>query len=249
MLSKFRFINANTLKFLGAIFMVIDHIGLLFFPYTLAWRVIGRLSFPLFAFAISEGCRYTRNKTKHFLLIFALAVVCQTVYFFFNNGDLYMNILVTFSLSILTTYAMQFFKTTLFDGSPLFKQILAGGLFLATVAGVSVFCQLCTVDYGFWGCMIPVFASIFDFHRIPAPDKWKKLDCLWLRVLCLGIGLLALSISALPNTLPFYSLLALVILFLYNGEKGKLPTKYFFYIFYPAHLLLLYLVRRALFGA
>ena len=236
---KLRFINANTLKILALVLMVFDHIGLLFFPGVLWWRMVGRISFPLFAFAISEGCRYTRNKTKHFLLIFILAVICQVVYYFFDNGSLYMCILVTFSLSILAVYALQFFKKTLFDGSTLSKQILAGLLFLAVVFGVSLFCKKFTVDYGFWGCMLPVFASLFDFHRIPAPEKVQKLDCLWLRVACFGVGLCAFFVSYLPVTLTAYAFFALPILFLYNGEKGKVSIKYFFYLFYPLHLALL----------
>ena len=97
-LNKLRFLNSNALKFLAGFFMVIDHIGFLFFPTQELWRIIGRLSMPLFAFALAEGCRYTRNKTKHFILLFSLAVICQTVYYIFD-GSLYMNILVTFSLA------------------------------------------------------------------------------------------------------------------------------------------------------
>ena len=238
-LKKLRILNANALKFLAAALMVIDHVGLLFFPQTTWFRMVGRLSMPLFAFAVSEGCRYTKNKTKHFLLISVLALICQTVYYFFDNGNLYMCILVTFSLSILTIYAMQNFKLRLFDGSKLPAQILAALLFLGAVAGTYIACYFLTIDYGFWGCMTPVFASLFDFRQIPAPASLQKLDCLPLRTLCLGIGLLCLAISQLPFTLPFYALGALALLLLYNGEKGKLPTKYFFYLFYPLHLVLL----------
>lgn len=238
-LMKLRFLNTNALKILAAALMLVDHIGVLFFPQVLAWRIVGRLSFPLFAFALSEGCRYTRDKVKHFLLVFVLAVVCQTVYYFFDNGSLYMCILVTFSLSILTIYAMQFFKKTLFDGSALYKQILSGALFIATVIGVYLLCETVTIDYGFWGCMLPVFASIFDFHRIPAPEELKKLDSLLLRVLCLGVGLGMLAISYAPVTLPVYAFPAILILLLYNGKKGKTKLKYFFYLFYPLHLVLL----------
>ena len=87
--------------------------------------------------------------------------------------------------------------------------------------------------------MLPVFASIFDFHRIPAPEELKKLDSLLLRVLCLGVGLGMLAISYAPVTLPVYAFPAILILLLYNGKKGKTKLKYFFYLFYPLHLALL----------
>ena len=237
--TKLRFINVNTLKILAAVFMVIDHIGLMLFPHTIILRIVGRMSFPLFAFAISEGCRYTRNKTKHFLLIALCALACQIFYYFFSDGSLQMCVFVTFAWSVLLIYAMQFFKKTLFDGSPLSRQILSALLFLSTVFGAHAFCEAFVVDYGFWGCMLPVFASVFDFQRIPAPEKTQKLDCLPLRVLLLGVGTLLMVISYLPVRLYFYAFLAIPLLLLYNGEKGSWRLKYFFYIFYPLHLAIL----------
>lgn len=243
-LKKLPFFNANGLKFLGAFLMVIDHIGMLFFPRQMIWRILGRLSMPLFAFALSEGCRYTRNKTKHFLLLFALAVICQTVYYFFD-GSLYMSILVTFSLATLCIYAMQFMKKQIFENAKPSAQALSVALFIGAIVLTSCICNLnkfnedFAVDYGVWGCMTPVFASLFDFHQIPAPAVLKKLDCLPLRVLCLGLGLLGVALDHLPATLPFFALGAILILLLYNGEKGKWKTKYFFYLFYPLHLVLL----------
>lgn len=238
-LKKLRMLNVNGLKFLAAVLMVIDHVGFMFFPNQLLFRYVGRLSMPLFAFAISEGCRYTKNKTRHFLLIFCLAVICQVVYYFFDNGSLYMCILVTFSVSILVIYAMQFFKKSLFENASIAKKLFAGGLFLGSIVGAFLLNRILTIDYGFWGCMTPVFASIFDFHRIPAPDKVKKLDILPLRALCLFLALALVAIDFLPSTLAFYALGALPLLLLYNGEKGKWSTKYFFYLFYPLHLVLL----------
>lgn len=238
LLKNARVFNANALKFLAAALMLVDHIGYLLFPQALFLRIIGRLSFPLFAFAISEGCRYTKNKTKHFLLIFALAVACQVVYYFFDDGNLYMSVLITFSLSVLTIYSLQFFKQSLFskDTDGLDKG-LCFMLFLATLLCDYALCQTLTIDYGFWGVMLPVFASVFDFRAIPAPELLKKLDCLPVRVCALAVGLLLLAQSF--GGIEYYALLALPILLLYNGEKGKWNTKYFFYIFYPLHLALL----------
>ena len=233
-----RVLNANALKFLAAALMLVDHIGLIFFPQFLFLRIVGRLSMPLFAFALSEGCRYTKNKTKHFCLLFTLAVLCQTVYYFFDDGNLYMSILVTFSLSVLTIYALQFFKKTLFDKkADGLDQILSLALFSAVLLCDFALCQLFTIDYGFWGIMLPVFASVLDFRGIPAPALLQKFDCLPARVFSLSIGLIFLSVSL--GGIAFFALLAIPILLLYNGEKGKRNTKYFFYIFYPLHLVIL----------
>lgn len=249
-LQKMRIFNANAIKIIAAIAMVIDHIGLLFFPYNLFYRAIGRISMPLFSFALAEGCRYTKNKAKHFFFLFTLATAFQIVYTI-ATGDFYLNILLTFSMSVLAIYALQFFKTELFkDGRKRSRIILSGGLFVAVIAGIYAICNVFTkmlpytVDYGFLGCMLPVFASLLDFHRIPAPEVLQKTDRLPLRVLCLGIGLLLFFLFTATShpmrpILP-YAFLSLLFLLLYNGEKGKRNMKYFFYIFYPSHLLLLY---------
>ena len=231
--------------------MFIDHFGLLYFPEVLVLRYIGRLAMPLFAFAISEGCRYTRDKRKHFLFLFAVGLACQLVYFIFDPNTIYFGILITFSFSILIIYALQFAKKCLFDENvKIGKKIGSWALFFVAVALVYIFCSFFMVDYGFFGCMMPVFASIFDFHRIPAPEKLKKLDVLPLRVVCMVIPLFFLMITHASPAFVAYAFLAFPFLFLYNGKKGKHNLKYFFYIFYPAHLgilegiqILLYILR------
>ena len=237
-LKRLRILNGNALKFIAAALMLVDHIGVIFFPEELLWRIVGRLSMPLFAFALSEGCRYTKNKTKHFFLLFALALLCQIVYYFFDDGNLYMSILVTFSLSVLTIYALQFCKKTVFDEK---TSGLEKGLSFALLAAMILcnfaLCQIFEIDYGFWGIMLPVFVSVFDFRGIPAPAFLQKLDCLPARVFALSIGLIFLAVSF--GAIEFYAFLAIPILLLYNGEKGKWKTKYFFYVFYPLHLALL----------
>jgi hypothetical protein len=248
LLKKSRFLNSNSLKLLAAVSMFFDHLGLLFFPDVLWFRIIGRLSMPLFAFAIAEGCRYTKNKWKHFLLLFGLGAACQLVYLIFDPKTIYLGILITFSFSTLMIYALQFAKKCTFEEKPnLLRAVCAWLLFFILVAGVYIFCQKFTVDYKFYGCILPVCASIFDFHRIPAPDVLKKLDVLPLRVLCMAIPIaLCMAIpsspflvSGMPWEITVYTAFTIPILLLYNGEKGKLNMKYFFYIFYPLHLGLL----------
>lgn len=250
-LKKIRIFNSNTIKLLAALFMLIDHVGVIFFPYKVNWlRILGRLSMPLFAFAIAEGCRYTKNKWKHFFLLFGLGMICQLVYFIFDPTTIYFGILITFSFSTLMIYALQFAKKCTFEEKPTpLRIVCAWLLFVLLVVGTYLFCEKFVVDYKFYGCILPVFASIFDFHRIPAPAILKKLDVLPMRILCMAIPMLLIvlfpNLPALSLQNPImqpiiaYSLLTIPILLLYNGEKGKLNMKYFFYLFYPVHLALI----------
>ena len=214
--------TGNILKIIAAIAMVTDHVGLMFFPQNLLLRIIGRLAFPIFAFMIAEGCHYTRNRRRHFGQLFGLAVACQIVYFL-AAGDLYLSILFTFSLSVLTIYALQFCKA---KPGP-----LSGLVFAATVATVYVLNQVVEIDYGFWGCMAPVFAAIL---------RDTKFYTLRRSVTMLGIGLVFLALAT--GGIQIFALAALPLLYCYSGQRGKVKMKYFFYIFYPAHLALLQLV-------
>ena len=98
-------LTGNQLKLIAMIAMTCDHVGLSLFPQLQILRIIGRLAFPIYAFMIAEGCRYTRDRRKYLLSISALALLCQLVYWFMM-GSLYQCILVTFSLSICLIYAL-----------------------------------------------------------------------------------------------------------------------------------------------
>lgn len=232
-------LSGNMLKILAALFMTIDHIGLLFFPHESVFRIVGRLAFPIFAFMIAEGARYTKNRLKYFLQIFILGVICQIVYYI-ADGSLYMCILITFSLSLLILFALKEFKIALFEKERSGKRIaLTSFLLIGAVALAYIACEYLEIDYGFGGVLCPVFASIFDFHGVAVPEKVRILDRAWVRVLTLGLGVL---IHALTSSLKIqiYALYAIILLMLYSGERGKYKMKYFFYLFYPLHLVLLY---------
>ena len=55
-------LTGNQLKLIALVTMTIDHIGMQLFPRVRLLRIIGRLAFPIFAYMIAEGCRYTRNR-------------------------------------------------------------------------------------------------------------------------------------------------------------------------------------------
>lgn len=68
------------LKLIALTTMFIDHIGAVFFPQVTLLRVIGRISFPLYAFLIAEGCRYTRNRGRYALGLGVFALISELPY-------------------------------------------------------------------------------------------------------------------------------------------------------------------------
>lgn len=239
-MKKIRFLNGNALKIIGAILMTIDHIGYIFFPKLMILRYIGRLSFPIFALMISEGAKYTKNKFKYFFLVFLVGAICQLFYYFFSNYSLHMNILITFSLSILLIYVLQFTKYLLFNTSlnKVMKIVLSIAILLCSFTSVYLLSEVISFDYRIWGILTPVFASLFDFRNINVPAKLKKIDNYYLRLICLELGVFLVSLHSWK--FQAYSLLAIFILLFYSEQKGKYNMKYFFYLFYPLHLAFLY---------
>ncbi len=191
--------------------MTIDHIGVQLFPDLIILRIIGRLAFPIFAYMIAEGATYTKNRTKYILTISLTALFCQLVYFF-AEGSLDQCILVTFLLSILLIYALEY------------KNIIIS---LISVVGVFVLCEILNIDYGFFGILTPVFIYF-------ANGKTNKLIACSALLLLLGIVM---------GGVQWYSLFAIPLLALYNRKRGKLNLKYLFYIYYPLHLGIIYLIK------
>ena len=238
-----KLLSNNKLKIIAAIAMVLDHIGHIFFPMISIFRIIGRIAFPIFAYMIAEGCKHTRNKFRYFLLMFIIGAACQVVYYV-TMHNIYMNILLTFSLSVILIYAMQTVKKVVFTHKSIKNSVVAISVFALMIVGVFFLTKYVRFDYGFFGVMLPVFASIF--HSIDKSNP-SKLDNKWVSVATFSIGLLLLCLYS--NILYcFYSFLAVPLLLCYSGERGALNLKYFFYVFYPVHLGLIYLIKLFIFS-
>lgn len=224
--------------------MLIDHAGLLLFPHLEWMRWIGRLAMPIFGFFVAEGARHTSNRARYFLRTFLLGVVCQIVYAaeeILSGGihSVYLNILFTLSLAMLVCFAFIDFEKSL-ESADKQSVFWRGLIFVSSVLFVILFDIFCTnsraicgvkisFDYGAAGALLPLFAVMFK--------ERKK------QVVCFGVGLILFALL-LQSTLGYiwFALFDIPLLYLYNGERGSRKFKYAFYIFYPLHLGVLYLI-------
>ncbi len=226
------FLSGNMLKLIGALLMLVDHIGLFMTEYDFL-RIIGRLSFPVFAFMIAEGARYTKNKPKYFIGIFALGVICQAATYIYNEST-YMCILITFSISVILIYSFQKLKNIVLDKcTPDAEKIRWIMLFVILVLGVYFINLHIEIDYGFWGCMLPLLISAFH-------GMGESLDTKRTSLVMLFAGLVLVSASL--GGIQWYSLLSVPLIAMYSGKRGRYNMKYLFYIFYPFHLAVLQLI-------
>ena len=250
-------LSAAALKYLAALCMLVDHIGVVF-PTMLAdmglpaWtdllpRLIGRLAFPIFAYFVAEGCRRTRFFSRYLLRLGLFALVSQ-VPFTLATGTWGGNVILTF---FLAAGAIRGFERASQDGySPAVASL---PLLVCCVLALALNC-----DYGF-----PAVLLIFALY-LQGEDR-KRL----LAVLGVGLALIYLvyqpfvelltlpwlSVSmitrSLASTLPFQALCwlcasaSLLLLAGYRGQLG-IQSKWFFYVFYPAHLLGLWALSLAL---
>lgn len=216
--------SSSQLKVLAVVTMLIDHIGAILFPSVLLFRIIGRLSFPLFCFLISEGLLYTANLKGYLERLFFFALISEVPYDLAFHGTVYypqsQNVFFTLFLGLA---AISFLHSYL-GSRP------ASALVLALVC--VLFAEALHTDYGWFGVMLIIIFYCFK--------NFRTKGVLIFAVFNTGYGLLT-------GTVKLYAVLAGFPIFLYNGKKGRLNWKYFFYAFYPAHLLLLYFVHKVAF--
>ena len=236
--------NRTVLKWIACLTMLIDHAGLILFPQVQWMKWIGRLSFPLFAFFIAQGCRYTSNKLRYFLRVFLLGVFCQTVFTLSQlpSGRIYsfyFNTLFTFSLSILLCFLFLAHEKAAESGDSR-KATLLAFLLIVAVLAVSALIPFMKhldrttayqvyLDYGLPGVLLPLAAVAFR-------DRQKQF-------LGFSIGILIFCFVC-KDRVPYvwWALADIPLIALYNGQKGRSAFRYGFYLFYPLHLGILYLI-------
>ena len=203
------------LKMIAVISMLIDHTGAVVFPDVIGFRIIGRLAFPLFAFLITEGYHHTSNLKMYALRLSLFSIISQYPFWLAFGFDAGLNIFFTLTLGLLVIYLHDEYKNY-----PL--------IFL-----LAVFADLIGADYGMFGVLIIFLMHIFR-------DDFKKMltfvSGLYLLVFPIS-GLLAAE-DAVFYFIQMFALVSFVFIKYYDGRQG-IKLKYFFYLFYPVHLLLL----------
>lgn len=219
-LERLKCLDAFTLKMIAIITMVIDHTGAVLYPYEMWLRMIGRLSFPIFAFFIAEGFAHTKNVLKYILRMLLFAVITEPIFDYAFFGRLYMgyqNVMFTFLAALVGLYLMKKAKEFISD---VFWGKIAG---LVIIILAALAAQLLCTDYGAFGVML-----VYIYYELRENFGEKHFLSTTVQLVC------ETDISRL-------SALSTVLLMLYNGKRG-IRMKYLFYIFYPAHLAVLYMI-------
>lgn len=236
------------LKIIAMITMLIDHSGKMLFPQYPIMRVIGRIAFPLYAYCIAVGCVYTHNPLRYFKRIVLLALISQPIYAvvlahttnamyaysfteqplraavrFYVESWSHPSILLSLAFGILLIWALREKQLLLF---------FAVGLFCYQIQG--------KLDYGFKGLMLMLL------FYVTCPKWYLMLPTVGAYMLWWGGLGSGYSLFGMQFGIQIFMLPALILV-LIRTKSGIKMNKWLFYFYYPAHLILIYLLDRFIF--
>jgi len=236
-------LNSNHLKLIAIIAMTIDHICDLIYPgfpaepAAITLHVIGRLTAPIMWFFVCEGYHYTRNVKKYMLRLGIFALISHFAYCF------------AFGISVIPFSSGVFNQTSVMY--PLFIAVVVMWMqdnelpMKNWVKNILIVLLILSTFPADWSC-IAVFA-ILGMHK-NRENLEKQMLAMFFWVVIYSI----VSFFFVSKTYAFAQfgvLLVYPFLKLYNGEKGKAKwMKWFFYIYYPLHLLIVGIIRICVYG-
>ena len=216
-------LDGTALKLIAVTAMILDHVGDNFFPDQIWMRIIGRMALPIFAFCIAEGFSHTKDRRRYLCRMGLFALLSEIPFDLVTSGKVlefsHQNIMMTFFWAIL--------------GLMLYERVRnrPHGTFLGA-AVLLVF----TVSSLFLGLDYQILAVgliiLYYLLRNKAP-LINNLAAMAYHVLLRNVGIY------------WFGVLGFVPVLLYNGKRGR-GLKWFFYLFYPLHLLAIYILKELL---
>ena len=233
------------LKIIAIIAMTCDHIGASIVGHFSYLICIGRIAFPIFAFQVTQGYIHTKDIKKYMIRLFVFALISQIPFMLFESTYILDN---TYNLNVMFTMLLGVFSLYIYDK--------LGNKYLAfiLITLITFIAQIIHVDYGAYG--IAIIVIFYLFSRLESHEKIKnnKAYKIYVKMLmCISI-IFATILKYLeyfikyPHLFTRYVILCsctclpLIFICMYNGKKGP-KVKYLFYVFYPLHLLIIYLIR------
>lgn len=236
-------LNSNHLKIIAIIAMTIDHVTDLIYPgfpnnpIAIVLHIIGRITAPIMWFFISEGYHYTRNVPKYMLRLFIFAIISHFAYCF------------AFGINYIP------FKTGIFNQTsvmyPLFIAVLVLWLdknetrIKKWIKNIITFCLVWSAFPADWSSIAVL--TIIAMHRNRGNLK-KQMKYMMFWVMLYAI-VSYFFVNKTYGLIQIGVILVYPLLKHYNGEKGKNKwLKWFFYIYYPLHLIIIGILRIIIYG-
>ena len=226
-------LSGSTLKIMALAIMLIDHVGAVIVQRTMwmpgfdhdFWnslymplRYIGRLAFPIFCFLLVEGFVHTSDAKKYMRRLLVFAFISEIPFDLAITGKVfsleYQNVFWELTWGMGAMFLLQIIEKRQLN---YLVQVVAR---LGTIAVFALSAEHMNFDYGMYGIISIVALYVFRQNK-----------------------LMQLLIGAFSFYWEPVAPLAFLIMAFYNGKRGR-TLKYIFYAFYPAHLLILYMIAR-----
>ena len=230
--------NTGLLKLIALLLMMTDHIGCIFFPGVMELRMIGRMALPLYAWCLIVGTEHTRDIRWYALRLLLLAVLSQPLYCMALGHELsYLNILFLLFLAVCAIGGIRLNRFGSRIWAPMAAYVVLG---------------LVKVDYGWKGLTFILLLYAVRKNRSGIAAVFIAFGLFWgtgtsvLRSFC-GIPLDFLNLAGMEPIAALFRLQAMIWLSL-PLVLIPMPGKVYLprltgYLLYPAHLILLILLR------
>lgn len=191
----------------------------------MAMRIIGRFAFPIYCFLLVEGVQRTQNVKRYLGRMFLFALISEVPFDLAFSGRLwnmqYQNVFFTLFIGLMVIAGLRLVDQQL-AGPETWRKLAGVGLYAVIIVAGSALALVLKTDYSFQGILAITVLYLFRSHR--------KAQ-IWAGVI----------IFLLMDGMEMIAALSFLLIWFYNGARGR-QNKYFFYFFYPAHLLLLWLI-------
>ena len=236
-------LNANHLKLIAIIAMTIDHFSDLLYPnfpvepISIILHIIGRLTAPIMWFFISEGYHYTHNVKKYIIRLGGFAIISHFAYCFaFGINP------IPFSTGVFNQTSVMY---------PLFIAVLVMWLentdiqISKWIRNIIIFVLIWSAFPADWSC-IAVLAIIAMYRNRGNLNKQMCKMMIWVSLYAI---VSFMFVNKVYGIIQLFVILVYPLLQQYNGQRGRIKwTKWLFYIYYPAHLIVIGFLRIAFYG-
>lgn len=205
-----------------------DYVKMISWIYMIL-RGIGRFAFPAFCFLLVEGFYHTHSKANYLRNLVIFSLISEVPFDLALYGKVWywdhQNVFFTLAAGFAAIWIAEHFiaKSMKDDTNAMLFRVIA----VANVLGFALLTEFINTDYGAVG-VATVFV-LYAMHNKPVMS-----------------ALFAWMILGMTNILEFLSFPFIGAVHFYNGERGK-QNKYFFYLFYPVHLLILAILKMIIF--